>query len=163
MKKLLAYILTGAVVVGGAILVDQMLTKKKVTHIFDPAIDQVVGDENGVVCHDVYLQAGQSGKRVPMTNHRLWKEDFRTLMPEQKREVLTQDIEHDMEDAGLACYTPSGLFLSEAYAQRHNPGGGGCSSHSCAAKVNEPFGCSLGGTSCVITIVCCPGDCPPQC
>lgn len=167
MNKSVQAVLGIAAVVGGVYVATLVTSKPKHVHKFDPAIDQVVGDENGVVCHDLYLVAAD-GKRTQMSTHKLWKYDFRHLTPQEKRDVLTADIDHDMDDAGLACFGPDGTQFfrpaqSDEDGKRHNPGGGGCSSHSCAAHVREGGGCELGGVSCVITLVCCPGECPAAC
>lgn len=126
---------------------------------FGDGFDQVTGDENGIVCHDPILRAGNAPDRH-ISSHLLIGYDFRTMTPDQKRTAIREHTRKDMEDAGLACVGPGGRpFLSEAFAQKHNPGGSGCNSYSCPAHIQPGGYCDPGGTNCVITFICCGIQC----
>lgn len=128
---------------------------------FPAGLEQVTGDKNGVVCHEVRLLS-KSGEQT-IVWHKLWEHDFRKLSPAEKEAVIRKDVRKDMEDVGLACTSPDGkVWLHQAYAQPHcEDCGGGCGTRSCPGTLAIGGGCLLGGTTCVITFICCSGPCPP--
>lgn len=166
MKRLLSGVAAAVALVGGLVLYDAVRDKpgKLPGRVFDKmefgdGFDAVTGDERGLVCHQVILRTSAGDELI--VSHKLWHHDFRKMTPAEKRKVLREDAQRDMEDAGLACMGPDGkVLLHQAYAQPHcEDCGGGCGTKSCPATVIAGGGCMLGGVNCVITFICCSGPC----
>lgn len=166
MKRALGYVAVAAAIVGGVYYMSTMPSKVPAQAFdnmkFSKDFDQVTGDpKTGIVCHTAQV-CDDSGCR-PVASHFLLGKDFRKATPQERRAWIIADTKQDFEREGLACIDPSGHpFLDSAYAQKHNPGGGGCTSVSCNAHIVEGGGCELGGPNCVVTVICC-GPCPPGC
>lgn len=129
---------------------------------FPQGLDGVVGDESGKVCHKVILRT-PSGDKVLRRGIYL-PGDWRKASEAEKEAWVKEAASSTVDETGNACLDDP--FFSPAYADPPTclDCGGGCISWSCPATLHIPLNdCTFGGQNCVISVVCCGGDCEALC
>lgn len=164
MKKVWAGILTLAALGSGLLLWDAVdrKTEKRPPQAardmtFPMGLDGVVGRPlDGVVCHQVVKRL--PGKPDEVVRFHEMPYDFRNATEAQKKAWVIEDTVKDIGEIGMACApSPDPGFLDMAFAQPHcEDCGGGCTSASCPGHIIGSQ-CFLGGTNCIITLICCSG------
>jgi hypothetical protein len=139
-----------------------------------PAGFDVTGEpDTGHLCHGLeHMLPG--GKTETFKFHRIMDRDFRDGTVADKERWITADVSDDASEVGIACGGGGGEespFFSPAYADTRrcdDCGGDGCIAWTCPATFHENTTppCSLNGSTCAITYLCCPGPgltCVPSC
>jgi hypothetical protein len=120
-------------------------------------------------CHSIY-QKKADGTLEFLEQHDILDDqggpiDMRRLSGPEREAVIQADFKKDRIRMGMEACSGVGpdWFFPAAYAQPHcTDCQGGCPSWTCPGHFVGQL-CALGGGSCVVTIICCSGDCTPNC
>lgn len=156
LAKTAALIVVGGLLGWGAVMMFKPAKNETIKNMrFPKGLGQTVGRAGGVVCHEVWLW--KDGQKALVSRHDIPGRDFSKATEEQKRAWIIEHTERDVEEAGIACAEPGGVF-PVAYAQRQCwDCGGDCYVVSCPATYQPGGFCTLNGPTCVMSYLCCSG------
>jgi len=143
---------------------DHKIPKDKISGMLFPKGMKIAGDpQTHKTCHQIIMRHADGTEEV-LAFHTIDR-DLTGLSEDQIKALVIEHTQGDLEQEGMACNdTPPGIF-PEAVAdvKRCDECGSGCWITSCPAT-SHPTYCTLAGTTCVISFICCGGQgCPASC